>query len=147
MVERQKAAVKLLVSNEQFAKSVEPTVCHLDNPAPCLLLGVSFEFISFLPSSFDMGDVAMLLNDLERGCSCVTSVSTQMLVPSDGWVGTIDHDGIKHCLNLRHIMPIGSCHDERQRDATPVHQQVKLASFFPPDRSDWVRLAAAPTAP
>jgi hypothetical protein len=45
---------------------------------------------------------------------------------------TLDHDGIEHGLNLRHAVCVGSRHDEGQRDATPVHQQMALAAVFSP---------------
>jgi hypothetical protein len=32
-------------------------------------------------------------------------------------------------------MPVGSGHDERQRDTTLVHQQMTLAAIFFPDTS------------
>lgn len=59
MVERQKAAVKLFISHQQFSESVEPTVRHFDDPALCLLLGVALEFVSLLSWPFDMRNVAM----------------------------------------------------------------------------------------
>jgi len=122
VVERQKAAIKFFVPHQQFAKPVEPTVRHFDNPAACLLLGGALEFTGFLPSAFDMRDVAMLLDDFQRGRPGIARVSAQMFVSPDGWIGSIDHDGVKHWLQLGDVMSIGSGHDERQRDATPVHQ-------------------------
>ena len=74
----------------------------------------------------------MLLNDLQSGRSCIASVGTQVLVSPDRWPGAFNHDGIENGRQLRHIMPIGSGHDERQRDATSVHQQMALAPIFFP---------------
>jgi hypothetical protein len=54
MVERQKAAIKLLVAHQYFAKPIEPTVSHFDDPAPCLLLWGALEFIGFLLSALAM---------------------------------------------------------------------------------------------
>ena len=42
---------------------------------------------------------------------------------------------------------IGPGHDELQRDATAVHQQVPLAALFFPDRSGCVPPPLAPRAP
>jgi len=64
-------------------------------------------------------------------------------MPPDRWTGSLKHDGIKNRLQLRNIMPIGSGHDERQRDATPVHQQMALAPIFSPDPWGWVRYLQA----
>lgn len=46
VVERDEAALELIVSHEQFAEAVEPAIADLDHPAPCLLgwivpLGIS----------------------------------------------------------------------------------------------------------
>jgi len=75
VVERQKAAIELFVLHQQFAKAVEPTVRHFDNPASCLLFGTALEFIGFLSSAFDVRDVAMLLDDFQRGRSGIARVS------------------------------------------------------------------------
>jgi hypothetical protein len=40
-----------------------------------------------LTSSFDMRDVAVLLNDFQGWRTGVARVSAQMFVPSDGWAG------------------------------------------------------------
>ena len=88
----------------------------------------------------------MFLNCLQGGCSCISCVSTQMLVSPDRQTGSLNHDGIRHRRQLRHIMPIGSGHDERQRDATTVHQQMALAPIFSPDPSGWVQRFAVPVA-
>lgn len=47
----------------------------------------------------------------------------------------LDHGAGEHRIELLAVMYVGPCHDERQRDATAVHQQVALAAFFFPDPS------------
>ena len=101
--------------------------------------------LSFLPSAFDMGDVAMFLNDAQRGRSGIASISTQMLVRRSGGSGA-HHDGIEDRRHLGDIMPIGSGHDDRQRDATTVHQQMALAPIFFPDPSGLARRLPVPLA-
>ena len=54
---------------------------------------------------------------------------------------------VKHRVELRDVMPVGSCHDERQRDTTAVHQQVPLAPPFFLDPSGYARQLLAPRAP
>ncbi len=73
----------------------------------------------------------MRLDDFQLGRSGVARVSAQMFVSPDRWTGSIDHDGSKHWLQLGDVMSVGSGHDERQRDATPVHQQMALAPIPP----------------
>ena len=96
MIERNKAAIKLLVSDEELAKAVEPTVRHLDDPAPSFLFGITLEFAGFLPPSFDMRDVAMPLKDVQRRPAGIARVSTQVLASSLGRLGALDHDGIQY---------------------------------------------------
>ena len=113
MIERNKAAIKLFVSHEQLAKAVEPTVCHLDDPAPGLLFGIAFVFAGFLAPSFDMRDVAMPLKDFQSRLAGIARVGTQVLASSLGRLGTLDHDGIQNGPQLRNVMPVGAGHDER----------------------------------
>ena len=42
---------------------------------------------------------------------------------------------------------MGTGHDERQRDATTVHQQMALAPIFSPGPLDWVQRSIAPWGP
>ena len=49
VVERQEAAVKFLVSHQQFAKAVKPTVRDFDNPAFCFLLRVRLSSLASYP--------------------------------------------------------------------------------------------------
>jgi len=74
----------------------------------------------------------MLLNDLQSGCSCINSVSTQVLASALGRAGSFDRNGIEHSLELRNIMSIGSGHDERQRDAGDAFKyQAGVFGFAP----------------
>ncbi len=50
---------------------------------------------------------------------------------ADGWTGPIDLDSIEHHPQLRDIMPVGSGHNERLRDAMTVYHQMVLLPFFP----------------
>ena len=120
---------------------------YFDHPAPGLLRGVTREFVSFLSSSFDMGNVAMRRNGFQRRCAGIACIGTQMLVTPAGRTGTLDHDGLKHSFQLRDIMSVGAGHDERQRDATTVHQQMALAPIFFPDPLGWVQRFAEPVVP
>lgn len=53
VVERKEAALKLLVAHQQFAETVEPTVAHLDHPAPRLLLGIEPLGLGLLASAWN----------------------------------------------------------------------------------------------
>lgn len=88
----------------------------------------------------------MLLDNFKRRCAGVARVCTQVLVSSQRWIGSLDNDGIEHGFQLGDVMPVCSGHDERQRDATSVHQQMAFAPIFFPDRWDWVQRFPVPVA-
>ena len=88
----------------------------------------------------------MRLDDIQGRRSAVTRIRTQVLAPSLGRVDSFDHHGIEYSAELRDVMAIGSCHDERQRDATTVDQQMALAPIFFPDPLDWLQRLCVPWA-
>ena len=94
-----------------------------------------------------MGNVAMALDDLQCRLTTIGRIQTQVLGATLWGCLAFDHDGRQNRIQLRHIMPVRSGHDERQGDATAVDQQVALASFFSPDPSDWLQSALAPVEP
>ena len=147
VVECQEAAIKFLIPHQEFSESVEPTVRDLDNPASGFFLRVPFEFAGLLPSAVDMRNIAVFFYDLQSRCAGVARVGTQMFVSSQRWIGSLDFDAIEHDFNLRNIMPVCSGHDEGQRDATTVHQQVAFAPIFSPDPLGWVQHSIEPVAP
>ena len=116
------------------------------NPAFCSLLRVTLEFAGLLPTALDMRNVAMRLNDRQRRCTGVAGIGAQVFVPSDWRAGSVYDDGVEYRFQLRDIMPIGSGRDERQRDATTVHQQMAFAPIFFPYRWDWIQQSTEPAA-
>ena len=57
---------------------------------------------------------------------------------------SFDHHGAEHLIQTLAVIDVRPGHDERQRDATAVHQQVALAPLFFPDRSGCGRPPLAP---
>src|SRR5271170_7964336 len=145
MVESEETAFELFVAHQQLAKAIEPAVRDLDNPPPCSLARVPSLLVGFLSSSFDMGNVAVRCNDTVRRLAGVAGIGTQVLAASLGWRRTLHHNGIEDSSKLAGVMSVCAGHDDRQRDATTVHQQVTLASIFSPDPSGWARPPAGPT--
>ena len=74
----------------------------------------------------------MRFDDLHRPSASISSIGTQVLPAPGVRCLALDHDGLQHLVELGDVMLIGPGHDERQRDATAVHQQVALAPFFFP---------------
>ena len=146
VVERDEAALKLLVSDKQLAEAVEPAVADLDNPASRPLRRVSPLGLGLRASAHDVRDIAMRFDDLQCAPASVAVAGAKVLAASSAWRLSLDHDRAKHRIELGDVMSIRPGHDERQRDATTVHQQVSLASLFFPDPSGSVRRPLAPWA-
>ena len=147
MIEREEAALKLLIAHRQLAKTVEPAMADLNNPTSGFLSGIPLLGPLLLDATGHMRNVVMALNDLQRRLAAISGIQTQMFRGSLSRHLALDHDGRQHCVELRNIMPIRSGHDERQGDATAVDQQVTLAPIFSPDPSGWARPALVPVEP
>ncbi len=78
-----------------------------------------------------MRNVAMGQDDSHGVLAPVSGIGTQVFGAALLGVGPLDHNALQNRFNLRHIMRVRSCHGDRQRDSTPVHQQVAFAAFFP----------------
>lgn len=68
VVECDEASLKLLVSHQQFAEAVEPTVENLDHPAARLLGWVAPLGIGLSAPTNHMGNVAVRLDDCDAKC-------------------------------------------------------------------------------
>ena len=147
MVERDEAALKFLIAHQQLTKAVEPTMADLNNPTSGFLSGMPLLRLLFLRATGHMRNVAVAFNDLQRGLSAISGIQTQMFGATLGRHLALDHDGRQDGIELRNVMPVRSGYDERQGDATAVHQQVTLAPIFFPDRSGWARPALVPVEP
>ncbi len=147
VIERHEAALELLVSDEQLAEAVEPAMANLDHPAPSLLRWVSSLGSGLLWATDDMKDVAVRFDDLQCPPVAIAGIGTQVLAAPRARGLALDHDGLQREIDLRDLMLVGPGHDERQRDATAVHQEMSLAPPFSPDPSGWVRPPLAPVAP
>src|SRR5690625_3968947 len=119
---------------------------HFHDPASGLPCRVSPQLPRLFSPSLDVGNVVMGFDRLQRRCAGITGIGAQVFVAPYGRGGPFDLNGIEYGFQLADIMTIGPGYDERQRDATAVHQQMSLASFFFPDPSDWGRSLLAPTA-
>ena len=146
MVEGDKGGVKLFITHQELAKAVKPAVGNFDNPAPRALARLALDLAFLLCAPLDMRDVAVFLNDAPGWRARVGGIGAQ--VPGAAGLERIfNFAAIENGLQLRDIMAIGPCHDERKRDATPIDQQVSLAPIFFPDPWDWRRRILAPEAP
>ena len=76
----------------------------------------------------------------------VTRVCTQMLAAPLCGHGQLDDDVFQHLLQLLAVIDVRPGHDDRQRDATPVYQQMALAPIFFHDPSGRGRQLLAPAA-
>ena len=147
MVEREEAALKLLIAHQQLAKAVEPTMADLDNPTSRFLAGMPLLGLLLLCATGHMSNVVVALDDFQRRLAAISGIQTQMLGAALGRYLALDHNGRQDGVELRNIMSVRSGHDERQGDATAVDQQMTLAPIFFPDQSGWGRPALVPVGP
>ena len=144
VVEREETALKFLISHQQLAKSVEPAMADLNDPTSRFLPRMALLGLFLLCPTGHMRNVAMALDDLQRRLAAISGIQAQMLGATLGRYLTLDHNGGQDGVELRNVMAVRSGHDERQGDATAVHQQVTLAPIFFPDQSGWGRPALVP---
>ena len=115
------------IPHQQFAESVEPGMGRFHNPPTVLRRTAPFPLLSGNPGNVSVGPHRPL-----SWLSVVPLIRIQESLPSSG---KGNDDGIEHCDKLADVMSIGPGNDQRQRDATTVHQKVALASFFSPGLS------------
>ena len=120
---------KLLISDEELSEPVEPGMGRFHHPAP-ILPGTPSPSPA-LPS-WNPWYVAFYTDLFANRIAVVTFIRIQESLPAF-W--RIDDEGIEHGRELTEIMSMGPGNDQRQRDATSVHQDVPLASLFFPDPS------------
>jgi len=119
---------ELLETHEKFPKAVVPGMCGFNDPAAVLRGAATFALLPADPRSIAASNDGLLC-----GLPVISAISIEE--GADFALG-LDHDErVENGTELGNVMPICSGHDQRQRDATPVHQQMTLAAFFSPDPS------------
>lgn len=147
MVECEEAALELLVAHEQFSETVEPAMANLNNPAPGLLLRGAPLDCCLRSATDDVRDVAVAFDGAQMLGTTVACVGAKVFVSPVGWILAFDDNGAEHRIKPLAVVDVGPAHDERQRDATAVHQQVAFASLFSPGPSGSGRQLLVPRVP
>ena len=122
----------LLEPDKNLPEPVEPRVRHLHNPPAGPLPGGKLP--PLLAARPHMRSVAVTAHDCPRLLAVVARIGAEILAHLPP---RPHHPGGEDILDLRHVMPVGSGHDYRQRETIPVDQDVPLCSFFFPCRSGW----------
>ena len=130
MGECEETAFAFFQAHEQFAEAAEPTMGYLDHPAPCLVHRIAPFGVGFLAPVNDMRDVTMVLDGAKVFGAAIARVGAQMFAAPVRRVLALDDTGGEHLVKPLAVRDVGSGHDDRQPDATAVHQQVALAAFF-----------------
>jgi hypothetical protein len=128
MNERLIAVIQFLIPHQELAKSVEPGVGGFHHPASILGGTPSLPLLPADPRAIPMSGE----DDLGR-FALIAPIAIQERV----LLGQEENQTTQHCLQLAHVMSVGSGDDQRQRDATPVDQQMALAPIFFPGPSGW----------
>src|SRR5574337_82168 len=147
VVEGEEATFELFVSHEQLTEAIEPAMGNLHDPPSRPLLGVAPLELGFLAAANDVRDVAVGLDDAKVLGAAVACIGAKVLAASDRRAFAFDDNGIEHLVESFAVIDVGRGHDERQRDATAVHQQVAFAALFSPDPSGSGRRLPAPRGP
>lgn len=117
---------------------------ELDDPPARSIPRHVFHAGFFFAPVFDMRDIAMGFDDQFCRFPRISFVCTEILLCL---LRRTSHPIVQHLLQLRHIMPMCSGYDQRERGATPVHKDMALAALFFPDPSDSARPSPGPGAP
>ena len=135
MEERLVAFRQLLISDEKLSKPVEPGVRRFHDPASILRRTPAS---ALLPC--DSWGVTSNADLLANRFPVIPLIRIQeTLLP----LRKGNDDGIEHRGELADIMSMGPGDDQRQRDATCVHQEMTLCFLFSPGLSDSDRLLLA----
>jgi hypothetical protein len=106
---------------------VHPRMADLDYPASWLkafFLGFGLDL-----APLDMGRIAKILHALSDLLAEITSVGAKILLNRLGRLLDLRQED---WIDLRRVVLVRPCDDDRQRDATPVYENMPLASIFPP---------------
>ena len=115
---------QLLISDQKLSKPIEPGMRRLHDPTPVLRRTSSS---TLLPC--DPWGVSPSADLLANRFAVISLIRIQEPQSS---LGKRNDDGIKDCGELTYVMSMGPGDDQRQRDATAVHQKMPLASLFSP---------------
>lgn len=127
---------QLLIPDQKLTESVEPGMSSFNDPTSVLRGTPACTLLSCDPWGIAPGA------DLFSSWLAVVSlIRIQESLPS---FGKGNDNGIEHGGELTDIMSMGPGHDQRQRDATSVHQKVALASLFSPYLSGSARRLPVP---
>jgi len=111
---------------------------YFHDPTPILRRTPAPAFLSRDPRGVPMGSDCFL-----GRLSVVAFIRIQKKLPS---LGKRDDSGVEYFGKLADVMSMSPGNDQRQRDATGVHQDVPFASLFFPDPSGSGRSLLAPGA-
>ncbi len=104
MVQADEAALQLFIAHQQLVEAVKPTVRNLDNPAARFLVWVVLQIQLLLMATFDVRDVTIQLNQLQRGFPGITCIRTQVLRAALDWHFPLYHDPLQHGSDLSPVV-------------------------------------------
>lgn len=131
--QRPVAAFGLFEADQQFAEPIEPGVCSFNHPSARLVAWVLLFLVPFLTTGLHVQLVAVDAAGRKSRETDIGGIGAESLdLPAAGIRPGID-DSLQRRAQQNAVMLVGSAGDERQRDATRVHQEAAFASIFSPD--------------
>ena len=119
----------LFEAHEEFPKAVVPRMSGFNDPSTVLWGAAALAFLPAHPWGI------AVCNDRLLGWLPVIS-SIRIEERANHALGRFHDERVEDGAELADIMSICSCHYQRQRDATSVHQQMALGAIFFPDLLD-----------
>lgn len=116
-----------LVTNEQRAKTIVPTVGAFDDPAARLASGAADQRWFAAPSNVRSHSA---ISDLFLGVGVVVALVEAEVLRHQGTSPTAKHDRIERRAGHPLVVDVGSSHLNRERDAAPVRQDVAFCAEF-----------------
>ena len=104
-------------------------MADLEHSGPGLLGRNASLDANILASVDNMRHVAMVIDDTHVLGAAIACVGAKGLAVADGRALALDYDGAEHSVQSLAVIHVGRGHDDRQRDAAAVHQQVALATI------------------
>lgn len=123
------------IAYREFPETVEPRMTNFHNPSPRFEIRMTYLFTDLLTARADVRNIAIADYSFARWFSGISGISTKIFLFRTIFRWKVD-PVFQYGINLRNVVPIRTCDDDRQRDATLVYQQMTFGTIFFPCPSD-----------
>ncbi len=122
----------LFPADKNPAKTVQPAVGSLNNPAPGPFSGVCSQLFGFITTGFYMGSIFKFFSKLPNLFKIISFIKTKMLPVVGSWLRTLHSNTVQGCLGKFHIMPVCSIYRKADGNAPAFTQHRTFDTCFAP---------------